>query len=56
MANANAADIEMAKTTNDTTAAADAAVNTGSPEDTDPDQPKQKLYPKGWKLHVLTAG
>jgi hypothetical protein len=56
MANANAADIEMAKTTNDTTAAAGAAVNTGSPEDTDSDQPKPKFYPKGWTLHALTAG
>jgi hypothetical protein len=21
-----------------------------------PDQPKPKVYPKGWKLHTLTAG
>ncbi len=23
---------------------------------TSPDQPTPKLYPKGWKLHTLTAG
>jgi hypothetical protein len=56
MANLNAADMEMAETTNDTAAAAGAAVNTGSAEARDVDQPKPKLYPKGWKLHVLTAG
>jgi hypothetical protein len=56
MANLNAADMEMAEMTNDMAAAAGAAVNTGSAEARDVDQPKPKLYPKGWKLHVLTAG
>jgi hypothetical protein len=56
MANLNAADMEMAEMTNDTAAAAGAAVNTGSAEARGVDQPKPKRYPKGWKLHVLTAG
>jgi hypothetical protein len=56
MADTNAPDMEMAKMTNDTAAAAGAAVNTRRAEDGDSDQPKPKLYPKGWKLHVLTAG
>lgn len=56
MLNADAADTGMAGMKNEVAAVAGSAINSRSVEDTDSDQPKPKLYPKGWRLHTLTAG
>lgn len=48
--------MEIANMKNGAAAVTDGVAGNRNMEDTDSGQLKPKVYPKGWRLHTLTAG